>query len=101
MPSPNRFRKKSSRSSVSSGAATSIATTAGTTNRLCFHQGCFLGEAAGASTTGSKAVQMSSPMSTSSSVMITPAPHPAVWHRTSMPLPSGRCRNASPSDCPP
>ena len=24
-----------------------------------------------------------------------------VWHRASMPLPSGRCRNASPSDVPP
>ena len=44
---------------------------------------------------------MGSPMSASSSVITTPAEQPPVWQRTSMPLPSGRCLNASPSDLPP
>ena len=44
---------------------------------------------------------MGSPMSASSSVITTPAEQPLVWHLTYMPLPSGRCLNASPSDFPP
>ena len=34
-------------------------------------------------------------------VITTPAEQPPVWQCTSMPLPSGRCLNASPSDLPP
>ena len=53
MPSPTRFRKKSSTSSVSSGAAMTRVTTAGAQTRLRFHQGRFSGVLAGASLTGS------------------------------------------------
>ena len=53
MPSPNRFRKKSSRSRVSSGAATSSVTTPPTSTGLRFHQGRFSRALSAASTTGS------------------------------------------------
>ena len=44
---------------------------------------------------------MGNPTRTSSSVTTTPSEQAPVWQRTSMPLPSGRCLNASPSDFPP
>ena len=53
MPSPTRFRKKSSPSPVMSGAAITRATAPATMTRFCFHQGRFSGALTAASSTGS------------------------------------------------